>query len=133
MIQEQYRVALWADENGIDEARSEKKGISGGTIAPGELSGLTITSQEPCYGGIRLTGGEYHISDLTVRLDGSGGDDFGGKGTGLVCAGNSKVTVDNYVADNRGVIRNAVVDAGLQGCVFLWRCHTHGEGRCHWL
>lgn len=109
MNQQQYPVALWADEKGIDESRSEKKGISGGSITPGEMSGVTITSAEPCYGGIRITGGNYHIQDLTIRLDGSGGDDFGGKGTGLVCAGNAMVTVDNYTANNRGVIRNAVV------------------------
>ena len=61
MKQEQYRVALWADETGIDEDRSEKKGISGGSITPGEIAGVSITSTEPCYGGIRLTGGDYQI------------------------------------------------------------------------
>ena len=104
-----YDVALWLDGNGVNEAFSRRTDMSGGTVEAGNVSGVAVESREPCYGGIRVTGGTWEIDDLTVKLDGSGGDDFGGKGTGLVVAGNAKVTVKNYRCENRGVIRNAVV------------------------
>ena len=108
-MQQPYDVALWLDAQGTDAEKSQKNGLTGGRVEPGLVSGVTIESETPCYGGIRITGGEYEIRDLSVKLDGSGGDDFGGKGTGLVCAGDAKVTVKGYTAVNRGVIRNAVV------------------------
>ncbi len=108
-MQQTYDVALWLDAQGIDAEKSQKTGLTGGRVEPGLVSGVAIESKTPCYGGIRITGGEYEIRDLSMKLDGSGGDDFGGKGTGLVCAGDSRVHVKNYTCNNRGVIRNAVV------------------------
>ena len=118
MKQEEFRTALWLDESGIVEEKSQHTGVTGGELNGTVLKDITITSEEPCYGGIRITGGDYRIENLTVQLDGSGGDDFGGKGTGLVCAGNAKVTVENYKVENRGVIRNAVVVTDQAEAVF---------------
>lgn len=118
MKQDAYPTALWLDESGIVEGQSQRTGITGGSLDGHTLRDMTITSETPCYGGIRIVGGEYTVDNLTVELDGSGGDDFGGKGTGLVCAGTAKVTVNNYTANNRGVIRNAVVVADQAEAVF---------------
>ena len=87
MKQEEFRTALWLDESGVVEEKSRHTGIRGGDLNGTVLKDMTITSKEPCHGGIRITGGDYRIENLTVQLDGSGGDDFGGKGTVLVCAG----------------------------------------------
>ena len=117
-MQQPYDVALWLDAQGTDVEKSQKTGLTGGRIEPGLVSEVVIESKTPCYGGIRITGGEYEIRDLSIKLDGSGGDDFGGKGTGLVCAGDAKVMVKGYTAVNRGVIRNAVVVTDEAEAVF---------------
>ena len=118
MKQDAYPTALWLDESGVVEEKSQRAGLTGGALDGNTLRNVTITSTEPCYGGIRIVGGEYTIDNLTTMLDGSGGDDFGGKGTGLVCAGTAKVTVNNYTANHRGVIRNAVVVTDQAEAVF---------------
>lgn len=104
-----FRVALYIDENGVNDARSAASALKGGSYDSKGMDSVSISSTGPLFGGVVVTGkGKYDIKNLSIAMTGHGGNDFSGKGTSLLFSGDARVTVDGLRMENRGVIRNAI-------------------------
>lgn len=107
-----FRTALYIENGKVHESRCVPAALSGGHYNGSNMENVSIRSDGPLFTGVIVDQGSYHIQNLSVCMNGYGGNDFGGIGTGLVVAGNANVTVDGYQVRNRGVIRNAVLVGG---------------------
>jgi hypothetical protein len=109
---EGFRAALYIKDGQVVAEKSVTAALRGGSFDGSSLSGVKLESQGPMFTGVIVDGGKYEIKDLDVTMNGFGGNDFAGVGTGLVVCGDADVTVDGYKVRNAGVIRNAVVVGG---------------------
>lgn len=107
----EFRSALFVD-NGIVKERSVLSAVTGGSYNDSGLSGASIKSESDMFSGVIVAGGKYEIKDMSVEMKGCGGNDFSGKGTSVVVAGDAEVDIDGLKVSNRGLIRNAVVVGG---------------------
>ena len=106
------RAALYVHNGEVVPARSVTAALQGGSYDGACAEDVTITSRGPLFSGVIVDGGSYEIKNLDLSLQGFGGNDFAGVGTGLTVCGDAKVTVDGYKVRNAGIIRNAVIVGG---------------------
>ncbi|MCC8356914.1 MAG: hypothetical protein LJU34_03545, partial [Oscillospiraceae bacterium] len=111
-IEEDYRTALYVDENGVNEDLSVTAAIIEGEYDNEGASGLYINSQNDLFDGVIVVSGEYTIDGLTMIAEGNGEDDFAGYGVGIAVGGDARVTLNNYVYLAHGVIRYGMFVGG---------------------
>lgn len=105
------RAAVYVTKNGIDENRSVLSAITGQVNGKG-IDGAVMTSEGEGFGAVVIDDCDYEIKDLTVTMNGTGGDDFNGKGCAIVVGKDSNLTVDNLKLESHGLTRNALLAAG---------------------
>ncbi len=120
---EEFRTAIYVDENGINYDRSVTETLVGGRTSGAVADGVSITGESENFNGIIITGAEYEISNASIYLDGQGDgidgngepnvSDFSGLGSAIAAYDDAVVTLDNVNIFTSGVARPAVFsDAG---------------------
>lgn len=104
-----YRTAMYIDNNNLIEEKSVLSAINGGKYTNKELIGAKIVSENDCFNGAVITGGEYLIKDLHANMTGYGENDFCGKGATILAAGDAKVVVDGAKLENKGMLRPTIL------------------------
>jgi hypothetical protein len=127
-----YRSALYVGKDGIKPERSVTAALQNGSYDEKSLNGVTIKSCSEGFGGVIVDSTDYKISNLTIAMDGTGGNDFSGLGTGVLAAGDARLEIDGLKVNNRGVIRNAVTVADhavvtVRNADIMTRCGTEEE------
>lgn len=108
-----YESALTVDtdESGKTVVLREKSAttmLTGATFDDNGIRGGLIRNECPRANIITVLDGEYRISDLTIRSEAHGADDFEAYGASIAAAGKSKVVIDNVTIDNVGAVCTAV-------------------------
>jgi hypothetical protein len=108
-----YRAALYVNDGSVDASRSVTAAIARGTIGNSNADGIVITSNEPRFNGIVVTGNsKYVVESPVIHMTGNGGNDFAGFGAAIMSSGTADVTVNNARIVNRGAVRTAVFVGG---------------------
>ena len=95
-------------ENGVYTAeKSVPAAILSGTVADGVASDVCLRGNDEITGFV-VDGGRYRIENLSIDLDGDGGNDFIGLGSGVCTVGDAQVEIDGADINFRGVTRCAV-------------------------
>ena len=83
-----YDSALYVTSDGIDEEKSSKDRIEGGSYDGTGAEGISISDDASGHNGILVYGTSYAITDATIDLatdaDGTDTCDFSGKGTAVL-------------------------------------------------
>ena len=108
---QKMRAAVYVTKNGIDSSRSVLSAMQGSVHSAG-INGATMTSEGEGFGAVVIDDCDYTIRDLTVTMNGTGGDDFNGKGCAIVVGKDSSLTVDGLKLESHGLTRNALLAAG---------------------
>ena len=109
---QKMKAAVYVDENGIVENRSVLAAVQGGTLTGSGLSDAAIVSNGEGFGAAAIDNCDFTVKNVTVTMNGTGGDDFNGKGCAFVAGKNSKLTIDGLKLESHGLTRNAVLAAG---------------------
>lgn len=104
-----YRAALYIDADGVNDAISARSAIDGGSYDADAIRGVAIHADDDVFGGIVVRDHDCAIEDVSIAMNGYGGNDFTGKGTGIVIGGTSHASIDRLRIENRGTIRNAII------------------------
>ncbi|MDC7126252.1 MAG: hypothetical protein PQJ46_11845, partial [Spirochaetales bacterium] len=104
--------AAWITSEGFLEDYSATSALGDVTYSSSAADGATVDSEGSFFSGFYIDGATYKISDLSMTLNGYGGDDFQGWGAGIVATNGSNVTVDKAYIDTKGVIRTAIWAGG---------------------
>ena len=106
---EEFRSAAVIEDNRYVAEKSVPAVVSGGRLDGYGANGVTVSSEDPSFNGIVITGkSDYTIKDSRFLLDGFGGNDFIGLGAGVTAIDNARVTIDNCDFRLSGVTRCAV-------------------------
>jgi len=87
--------AISVDGGKIDEAKTNREAVWGGTYDGSHAEGIYIGSDEENFAGIVINDSKYDIQDVAMDLDGFAMNDYVGVGAGVACFGKSDVTVKN--------------------------------------
>jgi len=85
--------AISVDKNKIDEAKSNKDAVWGGTFDGSHAEDIYIGSDQENFAGIVVNDSKYDIKNVAMDLDGFAMNDYVGVGAGVACFGKSDVTV----------------------------------------
>lgn len=106
---EDFRSAAVIKDNRYAAEYSVPAAVSGGRLDGFGAQGITVSSEDPSFNGIVITGQtDYCIKDSRFILDGFGGNDFIGLGAGVAAIDNARVSIDNCDFRISGVTRCAV-------------------------
>jgi hypothetical protein len=112
MKQKEFRSAILIEDGKYVPEKSVPAIVQGGKVADNETVGVSIMGSEESFNGIIIIGkSEYTIEGIKIDFEGDGANDFIGLGAGIICAGDSKVTVNNSTIRQMGVTR-AAIDMG---------------------
>ena len=101
---------IYITDEGLQEGQSVLSAAVGGEITDTSVSGVTISSDVAAVSGIRAGGSaEIEVNDVTIVLEGTGGNDFMGQGAALCATDGSHVIAHNV---------NATVSGWVRGCTF---------------
>lgn len=128
----EYRAGLYVDENGIQETRSARSAIVGGTVTAHNAENITITSASRDFNGIILSGPiHYEIRNSCFHFpshnDGQVGCDFTGYGAVIYVLNGAEVVLDHCEFETQGVVRPCIyVDERAN--VIMKDCRYQVEG-----
>lgn len=105
----EFRGAIIAGENGLDEKNSATAAYVGGTIEKGAITGGSITTQGEAFNGMILTGGTYHVKDVTLTNTGHSPDDGKGLGAAILVGGDTEAVFENMNITTQGIRNDAIV------------------------
>ena len=108
----QMKAAVYVNKDGIVEDRSVLAAVQGGAVTGTAMEGVSIVSDGEGFGAIAIDDCDYTIKDMKFRANGTGGDDFNGKGCAIVVGKNSNLTIENLDLETHGLTRNAILAAG---------------------
>lgn len=106
-----YRTALYVKNGEIVPERSAQSALMGGEYDAKSLKNVRVRSDGDRFNALIVENGEYEVENLDIVMNGNGGNDFSGWGSGMLFAGEAKAEVRNLRVRNHGVIRNAVTVA----------------------
>jgi hypothetical protein len=107
-----FRSAAFLNNGSLLDSYSVSKAIKSGTVTSTEANDVVINSLGSFFNGFYINDSDYKISNLTMNLEGDGGDDFSGWGAGATITGNSNVTIDKADITSKGDIRTAIWAGG---------------------
>ena len=107
-----YRTAVYVDGGKVSADQSVQAALVGGEVTDGGVVGGKIDSDNKHFNGVMVNDSVYSVKDLTMTADGSGGNDFKGFGAGVAGYGKTKLDVDGFVYDAKGVVRHGVFAGG---------------------
>lgn len=113
-----YRAALYVRDGEILPERSVQCALLGGEYDEKSMKNVRVRSDAPCFNALIVENGEYSVENLDIVMNGHGGNDFSGWGSGLLFAGSARAEVSGLRVRNHGVIRNAVTVADHASVVF---------------
>ncbi len=104
-----YQTAILIEDNEVKENNSVSAVVKGGSVTGTEINDITIRSTVEGFNGITIRGdSECTINRARIYLDGDHGNDYVGYGSGIHCAGTSRVTINDSDIRTFGVIRNTL-------------------------
>lgn len=107
-----FRQALYVGASGVDDTKSVRSAVTGGTVTSTGADGVSIASTGEAFDGV-YAAGSYDVSRSTIRLNGDGRSDFVGYGSAIVGTGTStRLVLDHVKIDNKGAVRTGVVADG---------------------
>lgn len=107
-----YRAAVYVDGGKLVTSKSVAA-AAGGSASDRTANDLVITSKEPLFNGVVVTGkSTYTINGAKIDLTGNGGNDFAGFGAAIMSAGDSRLTVNNANIRTHGAVRTALFIGG---------------------
>lgn len=104
-----YRGAVIAGENGLDENNSVLEAYKDGTLDGTSITGGSITTQGEAFNGMILTGGKYHVKDMTLTNTGHSPDDGKGLGAAILVGGDTEAVFENMNITTQGIRNDAIV------------------------
>lgn len=105
----EYRSAIIAGEDGLDQANSVTSAYVGGTIEGTAITGGTIETTGEAFNGMILTGGSYTVKDVTLKNTGHSPDDGKGLGAAILVGGNTEAVFENINITTQGIRNDAIV------------------------
>ncbi len=121
-----YQTAIYIEDNQYDRQRSVPAVVQGGTVTGTEINDITIRSTLDGFTGMVIRGdSQVEINRARIYLDGDHGNDYVGYGSGIHCAGTSRVVINDSDIRTLGLIRNTL-HAGEESKVVLNRCKLYG-------
>ncbi len=106
-----YRTALYVRDGKIIPERSARSALIGGQYDDKGMKDVCVRSDGPLFNTLIVENGQYDVENLDIVMNGHGGNDFSGWGSGMLFAGEAKAEVKNLRVRSHGVIRNAVTVA----------------------
>lgn len=103
-----FRTALFVKDGAVQEDKSVRAAILGGTVTGDQAVNLKIDDRQHLFNGVMITGGKYRIDGADLSFVGNGGNDFQGYGAGIMTTGDADVTVENSRVHVEGAIRSAM-------------------------
>lgn len=108
-----FRSALLINNGEIKTDQSVLAALNTDSIDHRTLNDAKITSKQALFNGIVVDGkSRYTINNLTMSLEGNGGNDFAGWGAGVASLGESHVTINGANIKTHGAIRPALFIGG---------------------
>jgi len=109
MKAKEFRAAIYMEDGKYVPERSVPAIVQGGKVTDKAIVGVSISGCDDSFNGIIVTGkSDYTIDKVKIDFEGEGANDFIGLGAGIICAGNSKVTINDSTIKLNGVTRCAV-------------------------
>jgi hypothetical protein len=107
------QMGAYINNGTYDAANSVTTAIMGGTVTDTAATDVKIDSEGDYFNGIVVGGNStYTIANPEITLNGHGGDDFAGYGSGITTLDNANVTIDGAVINTTGAIRTAIWAGG---------------------
>ena len=107
------RAALVVRDNKIVAEESMTAHIVSGEVTEKSAKGFAITTIDPHFNGMIITGdSEYSIDDAFLAFEGKGDNDFEGAGAGVACYENARVEITNSQFNFSAVTRCTVHAGG---------------------
>ncbi|MFT4077398.1 MAG: hypothetical protein QM647_17865 [Asticcacaulis sp.] len=102
------RAGLYID-GGFVHSKSVPSVLGNANITDTGASNLKLTSNDPTFTGVIITGkSTYQLKDPVIALSGNGGDDSIGYGAAIAIGGDAHVVLDRPRITTHGVIRTAI-------------------------
>ncbi len=106
-----FRAALYIENGKFISEKSVTALVAGGRVSDPNANNIKVTSDEGRFNGIIVSGGSrtpYNIINPVISLNGNGGNDASGLGSGIMTAGRAEVTIRNARIINTGANRSAL-------------------------
>lgn len=132
---EEFHSAAVVESNKIFKSSCVPALLVGGQVQPDKMEGVTISSDEPSFNGLLITGtSTYHVKDCRFMLDGPGHNDFMGVGAAVTAIDNTHVLIEDCDFTMAGVTRCAIHVAG-ESVVDVKNCRieNHSPEDLEWL
>jgi hypothetical protein len=110
-----FKAAVYVENGKYIAEKSVTAVVAGGKVTDTAAKDVKITSSEPDFNGIIVTGDSkftYTITNPVINLNENGGDDATGQGKGILVDGKADVTVNNAKIVNHGANRGAILVKG---------------------
>ena len=112
-ISRAFQDAIVISDGAVDEAKSVKALVQGGSVTGEKTEGVYIGNEAESFNGILVTGNTYYeINDSQIDLEGFGANDFLGVGAAVAAIDQAKVTINRCSFHVNGVTRCAVHAGG---------------------
>lgn len=108
----EYRGAIVAGKDGVDEKNSVLSAYRGGSIAGTDITGGTISTEGEAFNGMIFSGGNYTVKDITLTNKGHSPDDGKGLGAAILVGGDAEATFENLNITTQGIRNDAIVTGG---------------------
>jgi len=104
---------IYITDEGLQEGQSILSAATSGEITDTKVSGVTISSDVDAVSGIRAGGSaEIEVENVTINLNGEGGNDFMGQGAALCATDGSTLIARNVTANVSGYVRGCTFAGG---------------------
>jgi len=108
-----FRAALLVNDGKVQQEQSVLSALKNSGFDDRTVNDAEVSSTQALFNGIVVDGkSRYTINNLTMSLEGNGGNDFAGWGAGVASLGHSHVTINGANITTKGAIRPALFIGG---------------------